>query len=234
MKQHRAVLLAAAAFIVALAGFFPLRVALSMVPPSGSLFTARSAEGSVWNGVLRDLSFDTVSLGDFSAKLSFWTLFIGEAAIGLRSHDDPTIRGTLRVSFYGLGARDVHAVLALPGAFDPLPVETVELDDVQAYFVDQHCVSGGGQVRVILARDVAGIQPGQTLTGVLRCEGAMLALSLASVTGAERIMVRIAPNGYYAAKIIVRAQGPDMALGLIIAGFRETAAGYVLNHAGRL
>ncbi len=234
MNRRHAGLVFTALFLCCLTAFFPLRLALVLAGPSGLLFTARSAEGSVWNGVLHDLSFDTVSLGDFSAKLSFWRLFTGEAAIALRSHDDPAMRGTLRASYDGFGAKDVRAGLSLPGAFDPIPVETVELTGVHAFFANQKCVSGGGQVRVTLARDVAGIPPGLPLVGSLRCDGDMLALSLTSDAGAERVMLRVAANGYYSVKLIVRAQGPGMASGLSIAGFRETAVGYVLSHAGRL
>lgn len=219
--------------VAALIATFPLRLALGAISGSGALFTARAAEGSIWNGKLRDVSIDGVSLGDFSAKLSPLKLLSGAAAIQLRALSGEPAAATLIATFANYGADNVTTRLVLPGAFDPLPVESVDLKDASVRFSSAGCASADGQVRVTLAGTLAGISLGQQLLGTPRCEGKVLTLALVSQSAMERITLRIVPDGQYSAKLLIRASDADMAGKLNAAGFRETSEGHFVEISGR-
>jgi general secretion pathway protein N len=221
------------ALVIALVVGFPLRFAVGMIGGTGTLFTAREAEGTIWNGLLRDVSIDGVSLGDFSAKLSPLRLFSGTAAIQLRGLSAEAATATLVGTVGRYGADDVTMKLILPGAFDPLPVESVDLKDANIQFSSKGCSQADGQVRVVLAGAIAGIPLGQQLVGAPRCEGDILTLGLVSQSAMERITLRIVPDGQYSAKLIIRAGDNEMAAKLNAAGFRETPAGHFIEISGR-
>ncbi len=233
MTMRKDVLLFVAVMIIAFVVAFPLRLALGAISGTGALFTARAAEGSVWNGRLRDISIDGVSLGDFSAKLSPLRLLSGVAAIELRALSGEPAAATLVASFGNFGADNVTTRLVLPGAFDPLPVESVALKEASVRFSKAGCVSADGQVRITLAGTLAGISLGQQLLGTPRCDGKILTLALVSQSAMERITLRIVPDGQYSAKLLIRASDTDMAGKLNAAGFRETSEGHFVEISGR-
>ncbi|MEK6637473.1 MAG: type II secretion system protein N [Pseudomonadota bacterium] len=229
MNMRKGWLLFAGVLIAVLIAAFPLRLALGAISGSGALFTARAAEGSIWNGTLRDVSIDGVSLGDFSAKLSALKLLGGAAAIQLRALSGEPAAATLVATFGNYGADNVTTRLVLPGAFDPLPVESVDLKDASVRFSKSGCVSADGQVRVTLA----GISLGQQLLGTPRCDGNILSLALVSQSAMERIILRIVPDGQYSAKLLIRASDAQMAGKLNATGFRETPEGHFVEISGR-
>lgn len=231
--MRRAVILFVVALVSALIALFPLRLAIAAMGASGPLFTARAAQGTIWNGVLRDISIDGVSLGDFSARLSPLALFTGKAAIDLRYLADPQTGGTLVATFAEFGVDKVSVKLALPGAFAPLPVETIDLRDASVRFAGNRCASADGQVRVQLSGQIGGYAMGQEMIGSPRCDGDVLSLALASGSAMERITMRVVPDGQYTAKVIIKAADTDAATKLSSAGFRETAAGHVMEISGR-
>jgi general secretion pathway protein N len=231
--MRRGGVLFAGVMIIALIACFPLRLAMGALGGGGALFTARAAEGSIWNGILRDVSLDGVTLGDFSAKLSPVKLLRGTAAINLRALSGEPAAATLIATLGSYGAEGVTTRLVLPGAFDPLPVESVDLKDASVRFSRSGCVSADGQVRVTLAGTLAGISLGQQLLGTPRCDGKIFTLVLVSQSAMERITLRIVPDGQYSAKLLIRASDADMAGKLNAVGFRETSEGHFVEISGR-
>jgi general secretion pathway protein N len=219
--------------LMALIIFFPLSLAIGMMGASSSLLTARAAEGTIWDGILREISIDGVSLGDFSAELSPFALFTGKAAIDLHYLADPGTRGTLVGTFANFGVDHATAKLALPGAFDPLPVQAVELRDTSVRFSGNRCASAEGQVRVTLSGTIAGFPMGQDMVGNPRCDGDVLSIALASASAMERVTMRVVPDGQYTAKVMIKAADQAAATKLAAAGFQETAAGHVMEISGR-
>lgn len=233
MSMRKGWLFFTVVLIIALIAAFPLRLALGTLGGTGTLFTARAAEGSIWNGKLRDVSIDGVSLGDFSAKLSPIKLLSGAAAIQLRALSGEPAAATLIATFGNYGADNITTRLVLPGAFDPLPVESINLEDASVRFSKSGCAAAGGQVRVTLAGTLAGISLGQQLLGTPRCDGKILTLALVSQSAMERITLRIVPDGQYSAKLLIRASDADMAGKLNAVGFRETSEGHFVEISGR-
>ncbi|MFM9852383.1 MAG: type II secretion system protein N [Sphingomonadaceae bacterium] len=229
----RAGLLFFAALLIALMAFFPLSLAIGMMGASGSLLTARAAEGTIWDGVLRDIGVDGVSLGDYSARLSPLALLTGKAAIDLHYLAGPDTKATLVATVANYGVDHITAKLALPGAFDPLPVQTVELRDASVRFAGNRCARAEGQVRVTLSGTIAGFPMGQEMVGNPRCDGDVLSITLASASAMERVTMRVVPDGQYTAKVIIKAADQATALKLAAAGFQETPAGHVMQISGR-
>jgi general secretion pathway protein N len=221
------------ALVIALFTFLPLSLAIGMVGASGSLLTARAAEGTIWDGVLRDISIDGVSLGDYSARLSPLALLTGKAAIDLNYLLGPDTKATLVATMANYGVDHTSAKLALPGAFDPLPVQTIELRDASIRFAGNRCVSAEGQVRVSLSGTIAGFPMGQDMVGNPTCDGDVLSISLASASTMERVTMRVVPDGQYTAKVIIKAADQAAATKLAAAGFQESPAGHVMQISGR-
>jgi general secretion pathway protein N len=229
----RAIFLFILSLLIAIIAFFPLSLAIAMMGASGSLLTARAAEGTIWDGVLREISIDGVSLGDYSAQLSPVALLTGKAAIDLRLIASPETRGTLVATFANFGVDHATIKLALPGAFDPLPVQGVELRDASVRFAGNKCASAEGQVRVTLSGTIAGFPMGQDMVGNPRCDGDVLSITLASASAMERVTMRVVPDGQYTAKVVIKAADQAAATKLAASGFQETAAGHVMEISGR-
>ena len=220
------------ALLLALIAFFPLGLALQIAGLDGRLFAARSVEGSVWNGTLRDVSIDGVPLGDFASSLSPIRLLTGVAAIRLQgAQGGPTAVATSSLS--ALGVEALSASFANRSAFAPLPVERVELKNAAASFRNGQCVSASGLVRVQLASELAGVPLGQTLTGTPRCDGPILSVPLVSQSQMERVLLRLSPDGQYEAKLLMKAQDAATAVKLTAMGLPETQQGHVMTLAGR-
>ncbi len=227
--RKRSALLFALVLAAALIVTFPLRVAIGWMGP---MLSARSATGSIWHGMLQDVSFGGISLGDFQVRLSPRRMVSGMSALQFEGVEDSARRGTIFARLGGYGADNINARIALPGMFAPLPIDVVELHTVSAAFDSKACNSANGRVSIALSGGFAGVSLGDTLSGQLRCDRGILTLPLISPSAMERITLRIAPDGSYSAQLLIRTADADTATKLNAAGFRETAAGHLLEVSG--
>lgn len=211
----------------------PLRFVVGLIG-GGQFFAIRSVEGTIWHGRLNDLSIDGVTLGDFSAAVRPLSLLSGAAKVRLGSITGEPASATLVASPRHYGAEAVNLRLVLPGAFDPLPIDAIELKEASVLFSSQGCESAQGTVRVMLAGNLGGITLGQQLLGTPRCDGNILSIAMVSQSAMERITLRIAPDGQYNATLAIRASDAAMAAKLNAAGLRETASGHIVDISGRL
>lgn len=223
----------ALALIVFCIGLLPMRFVVGSIG-GGQLFAIRAVEGTIWRGRLNDLSIDGVTLGDFSAAVKPLSLLTGTAEVRLSSITGEPATATLVASPRLYGVDGANLRLVLPGAFDPLPIDNVELKDASVRFSSRGCESAQGMVRVSLVGNLAGITLGQQLLGTPRCESNILSIALVSQSAMERITLRIAPDGQYNAILVIRASDAAMAAKLNAAGLRETAAGHLAEISGRL
>lgn len=221
------------AMIIFCFGMLPMRFIVGSIG-GGQLFAIRSVEGTIWQGRLNDLSIDGVTLGDYSASLNPLSLLTGAAKVKLVSITGEPARATLVATPRLYGVDNANLRLVLPGAFDPLPIDNVELNDASVRFSTRGCESAQGMVRISLVGNLAGVPLGQQLLGSPRCDGNILSIALVSQSAMERITLRIAPDGQYNAILVIRASDTAMASKLNAAGFRETAAGHIAEISGRL
>jgi general secretion pathway protein N len=222
-----------AAFAFALLALLPLRLALDWFGLGDRGFAAREANGTVWIGTLAEAQFGKVALGDLGTSLDTLPLFVGQTRIGVVGQSGRRLNGALTSSRHGFGVDDVEAQLAVAGAFGPLPLATLDLDDVGARFEAGRCQHAEGRVKAALSGDIAGI-PLPALAGVARCEAGLLLLPLASQSGGERLQLRVGGDGRYTAELSVRPSQQGFAAGLTAMGFAPVGDLYALRFAGEL
>lgn len=213
-----------AALVIALLIFLPMRLVLGIVGLGQQGFSARTVEGSVWDGRLNEARFGTLPLGSLDASLSPFALLLGRARVSV--HGDPgLIDGAITLSRHGQGIDGMTATLPTGGAFAPLPVSQLSLEAVTVHFTDGLCDSAEGRVRARLIGEAAGIALPAEVSGNARCDGGALLLPLASQSGNEAIDLRITGNGRYTAALRIVPADPA-------AGERLTAAGFVAGQGG--
>jgi general secretion pathway protein N len=211
----------------------PLSLAVAASGLGGTLFSARKAEGSVWNGVLREVSIDGIPIGDVAARLSLWRLFRGHIALTLNGITDPGSRARLLASFASAGVDGLNTRIAAPAAFAPLPVSSLALTELLAELRGDRCVIAGGRIEAVVDGAVVGLPSQLILTGTPRCDGNAILAPLQSAGGAEQLRMRIAPNGQYSFRLRVRPVDTAVAERLRAVGFREGAAGFDMEATGR-
>ena len=221
------------AFAFALVALMPLRLALDWFGLGTRGFAAREATGSVWLGTVEEAQFGSVALGDLGTSLDTLPLLAGRARISVVGLGGRQLKGAFTSTRHGFGVDDLTAQLAMAGALAPLPIATLDTDDLSVRFEAGRCRQAEGRVRAALGGDIAGI-PLPALAGAARCDAGLLFLPLASQAGTERLHLRIGGDGRYRAELSVRPSQPAVALGLAAAGFAPAGAAYVLRLSGEL
>lgn len=228
------------AFLLALIALIPLRIALGWLDVDANGVAAREADGSVWNGALTEAQFGAAALGDLRAGLDMLPLLLGRARISV-SRDagdgaggEDVLEGAVSVSRRSFGIDDLRARLRTAEAFAPLPLRTVDLDNVTAHFDNGLCVSAEGMVRAELGGDIGGIPLPANLSGNARCEEGALLLPLVSQSGMEQVKLRLGAGGAYTLELVVNPGDEALRARLPASGFVEGASGYVLTIQGTL
>ena len=217
-----------AALAFALVALLPLRVAAGWFALGGRGLAAREARGSLWLGALKEAQFGAVPLGDLNARLNVLPLFLGRARLSLsRDEADGRFEGAVTVSRHGFGLDDLTGQLRLGALFAPLPLATLDLDDVSAHFAGGLCDHAEGGVRAGLSGDLAGMLLSSGLSGSARCAEGALLIPLASQTGMEQLNLRFEADGRWRIDLLVRPTDPAAQGRLAAAGFAAGLGGYV-------
>lgn len=222
-------------FVAALLAFLPLRLALNWLGLGEQGMTAREVTGSVWAGSLREARFGQIALGDLSAGVSPLQLLVGRARVDLDGTATPPaarLSGAIGISRHSFGLDDVTATLPVGNAFRPVPVTTLDLEDVSVRFRGDACEKAEGRVRATMAGEIGGLAVPGSLTGTARCDGGALLLPLASAAG-ESSTIRMWPDGRYRADLTLQPSDPASTARLQAAGFIATGAGMQLAIEGR-
>lgn len=222
-----------AAFAFSLAALVPLRAAIGWFDAAGSGLAAREASGSIWLGVLKEAQFGPVPLGDVTARLNALPLLLGRARLSLTRDDaEDRFAGAVTVSRHGLGVDDLTGRLRVGALFAPLPITTIEIEDVSVHFSGGLCESAEGIVRAALGGDVGGILLPGGLRGSVRCAQGALLLPLVSQSGTEQLNLHLEADGRYRIDLLVRPADEASRARLAAAGFTPTEAGYVRRTEG--
>lgn len=222
-----------AIFLAALIVFLPMRLVLGWIGLGDLGLTARQVTGSLWFGELHEAQAGGFALGDLSAHISPIQLLVGRARVEVGAEGGLPLQGAVMLSRHSLGVDDVNASMAGGAAFAPLPITSLDLDDVSAAFKDGACDHAEGRVRATLAGAISGVPLPQALAGTARCDGDALLLPLDSTAGTESLEVRLRRDGSYAADLTMRTIDPALGTKLQLAGFQPSANGYLLSIQGR-
>lgn len=216
--------------------FFPIRVALGLAGLERLGIAAREVRGTVWSGRIDQLMLGNMPMGSVRAGLSPLSLLMGRARFDVARTqglaDD--IEGALTVGFGRIGVDDVTGAVPLGRSFAPLPVSSLTLEDVSAYFSGDRCGHAEGRVRARMAGQFPGLNLSQGLSGVIACDGEALLLPLVSQSGLEKINLRIWRSGRYVAEMRVETADPALTGALGQAGFSSVGNAQLLKVEGTL
>lgn len=224
------------ALLLGLLLFLPMRVALGLAGLERLGVAAREVRGSVWSGRIDQLMLGDMPLGSVRAGLSPVSLLMGRARFDIARTkglaDD--VSGALTVGFGRIGVDDVTGVVPLGRTFAPLPVGSLMLDDVSAYYSGDRCGHAEGRVRARMSGQMPGLNLSQGLSGVVACDGDALLLPLVSQSGMEKISLRIWRSGRYTAEMRVETADPALSATLGQVGFANVGGAQLLKVEGRL
>lgn len=217
---------------LALLALIPLRMALGRFSDQG--FTARQVAGTIWNGRIGELNFKSRRLGTFDVALEPLALLTGAVELGFHRLDDPqgVLDGTL-VSGADRGVRETTGRVGVAGLFGPLPLDAIEFDDVSVLFKGQNCSKAAGQVSVVMAAPLPGVD-GVVLRGSPRCENTRVRFVLSTPSNAGKLEFYVRSSGDYRAWFRVRGAMPDQSANLVALGFSPSQEGLAMSIDGRL
>jgi len=225
-----------AMFALAMIAFLPLRLALGWFGLAEQGMTARKVTGTMWAGSLSEARFGAVALGDLKAGLSPLHLLVGRARVdldGRATPPAPRLSGALEVTRHSFGTDSLTASLPVAGVFGPVPITTLDLDDVTVRFNGTVCERAEGRVRAQMAGGAGDVVVPGLLSGTARCDAGALLLPLASQAGSDGATLRIWPDGRYRAELTLAASDPLVAQRLERVGFIRTGQGYQIAIDGR-
>lgn len=226
MTRRRTILVAALLALILLVATMPLAVVL---PGRETGLTSRRAEGTIWDGLLREAHFGGLTLGDTAIALEVMPLILGEARFDVTA---PLLKGAVTTSSGTLGLRNATGTIDASGRFMPLPLASIGLDGVDAVFAGKRCLHAAGRVRATLSGEIAGLALPGGLSGIARCDGDALLLPLAGQSGLERIDLRLSANGRWRAVASIKPGDPALAAKLMSAGFTQGEAGLSMRLSG--
>lgn len=222
--------------IVAAIALLPLRIALGLTGLGDQGISAAQVRGIIWRGRLEALMLGNVSLGTVQAAVSPVQLLVGRIRLDLwrKAGQPDDFAGAFTAGFNQWGIDDVTGGVPIGGAFAPLPVNRLELDDVTVHFAGETCSAAEGKVRARVSGQYAGLNLSQGLGGEAKCDGAALLLPLVSQTGMEQLNLRLWRDGRYTAQLTVKGASGANAGALASVGLSQRGQDYVLNLEGRM
>src|SRR3546814_2044375 len=120
------------------------------------------------------------------------------------------VAGAMTVGVGRIGIDDVTGSLPLGRAFAPLPIGSLDMEDVSIRFSGDHCGHAEGRVRAHVAGQVAGLNLLQGLRGFATCDGVTVLLPLVSQSGMGQMTVRLWLSGRYTAEMRVEMADPAL------------------------
>ncbi|MDM7958091.1 type II secretion system protein N [Blastomonas sp.] len=223
--------------IIALVLLLPLRIVFDMSGLGSRGVSARSVEGSVWSGTIRDLRLGRLSLGDMDAGLSAGGLLRGETVLAMTRAADipgqPPLAFDLARSGDSIAMRGASGDIATADLFAPLPLRSVTLDGANIAFVGRRCSAASGAVRVNIEQSLFGITLQRGLTGTLRCDGDDLLIPLRGQSGLEQMDIRITGAGRYTADFTLGGLAGGAGAALSALGFRQQGDAMAIRINGR-
>lgn len=217
-----------AAFAFALVALFPLGLAISWLGLDERGLAARTAEGSVWLGTLKEAQIGRAPIGDVSARLNSLPLLLGRARVGLARADAANpFSGAATMERHGFGFDDVTGQPRLGSLFAPLPITALDLEEVSAGFASGLCARAEGRVRATVTGQIGGMNLTSGLSGTPACAGDAVLIPLVSQSGMEQLNVRFFADGRYRVELAVRTTDAAVGQQLIGAGFTQGNGGFL-------
>lgn len=212
--------------LLALIALVPLRLVLGMATPEN--VSARSVEGTVWDGRIADLNAGPLPLGTVHARLEVLPLLIGRAQFAIEREGF-----TARAST-GSVQRIIRATgtVTLPDGLGELPVTSVGFGDFSMAMARGRCVDAEGTMQLALASPDPLLARPITLSGKARCDKGALLVPMQGPQGMERMTLRMTGDGRWQADLVLAGLPQEAADVLRAAGFEARPGGVGLATSG--
>ncbi|WP_373487069.1 type II secretion system protein N [Blastomonas sp.] len=215
----------------------PMRIVFDWSGLGKRGISARSVDGSIWSGTIRDLYFGKLALGDMDAQISPGGLLRGDLALSMARASDaagqPPLAFDIARSGNGVSMRDATGDVPAGDLFAPLPVRSITLDAVNATIADDRCASASGVVRINIEQSLFGVSLQRGLTGTIRCDGGDLLVPLKGQSGMEVLDIRIGGDGRYTADFRLGGLAPGLGSALGALGFQQQGDAMAIRINGR-
>ncbi len=210
--------------MVALIALLPLRLVFGLVAPD--IVTARSVEGSVWDGRIAELNLGPLPLGTVEAGLEPLPLLIGRAQIAVERD------GFSAKAYAGGGVSRANGSLALPDGLGGLPVTAISFADFSAGFDNGTCAQGEGTLGLTLASLGPMLPDAITVSGKARCEKGALVVPMRGAQGMEQLNLRLSADGRWRADLTLSGLPQETADALRAGGFDTRPGGIGIATSG--
>ena len=232
-KTRRAIIAAMLLLgLLAILLFMPLRI-----PASAAGIAARSSQGSIVSGSLRDVSIGRIRVGDVNARLRLLPILAGRLGFALQRGDAPFapgVSGTVGRSFGGPFADQISLTLDGGSVLPGLEGSELRLEAVSFAFSGGKCQSASGTVRLRLQESALASVVRGGMIGNAQCSNGDLFLPLISDSTMERAAIRLKSDGRFQSTFLVSAPSAEIALALGSAGFQPVSGGFRLVRSGKL
>ncbi|NLR72419.1 type II secretion system protein N [Novosphingobium sp. ERN07] len=209
--------------LLALIVLLPLRLVLGIAMPEN--VTARSVEGSVWDGRIADLNVGPLPLGTVDAGLEPLPLLIGRAQFAI-SRDGFSAKGGAH------GISQASGSIALPDGLGGLPVTGLSFNRFSVRMDHGGCVQAEGTLGVTLASFGPLMPNGLALSGTARCEKGALVVPMRGPQGMERLALRMTRDGRWQADLTLSGLPQEAADALRAGGFDARPGGIGIGTSG--
>lgn len=224
--------------LLMLAGIFALTVLTPIGVAANWLgVSARSSQGVVAIGTLRDATWGRTAFGDINLQLQPTQLFLGRLAFGLSRGEvtgNPGVSGSAGQGLGGVYVEGLTATLDGRAVSDDLEGSDLRLEGLSFQFSGGRCTSASGVVRLDLSRTPFADAIKGGLIGNANCSKGDLLLPLLSQSTMEKLVLRLKGDRSYQATLTIMEPAPETANYLQLAGFRPIAGGYRLVRSGKL
>ncbi|WP_115527053.1 MULTISPECIES: type II secretion system protein N [Xanthomonas] len=225
MRVVRWLLLGSVLLVIGVIATLPLRWVL---PIDTLPFAALEAQGSIWNGTLRGVTWTSMDVGDVGVRLRPLPLLRGQRQVQLRSATAQLV--ALQGAQQGVQQANGRLLLRKPGGVALLDL-SIDLRELHAVFDATRCTQAGGDVAAQVLPNAGGEAAGLLplrLRGSPRCVDDAVVLALAPDGGMPEGVnltaeLRVQRDGRWQWRTQVEP-GNDSALqlGLQLLGFVQT------------
>jgi general secretion pathway protein N len=199
--------------------------------------TARSSQGVIAIGALRDAGWGRAAIGDINVQLMPSQLLLGRVAFDLSRGEAPGapgVSGSVGRSLGGVFTDSLSATIDGRAVADDLEGSDLRLEGVSVQFGKQRCLSASGVVRLDMGRTPLDSIIKGDMIGNVSCSTGDLLLSLMSQSTMEKLVLRLKGNRTYHATLMIMEPPPETVVALTQAGFQPVAGGYRLVRSGKL
>lgn len=222
-SRVRWALFGAIAFVAAALWVLPLSVVLR---PTSAGVSARTIDGTAWNGRVLDASVAGARLGDIGLRLMPMDLLTGKVRYRLASLSAQPISGDAISGLSGSGVRNLDARLTLGGALQDLGLSAAQLTGLSLNFRNGKCVEASGQMTAYLSDGGIARATGPQLSGPANCVNGQLSFRLTDPQ-AKAALTLVYPDGKAPKFDLLLKPNDALDKGALQAmGFRETPVGF--------